>query len=193
MARKPRELVAGGVYHVFARGVRREAIFLDDEDRREYLSIWGLVARDLGWRCLAYCLMGNHVHHLVETPRANLSDGVREAHSAYARYFNEAHDTVGHLFERRYGASLAKSRGAIWYFAAYVALNPVRAGMCRQPEDHAWSSHGAVVARRTGPRWLDVERLLFHYGTDPLGRYRQIVATVQILGAAGFDPTPAAV
>jgi len=191
MARKPRELVPGGVYHVFSRGNRRAPIFVDDQDRREYLSTWGLVARDLKWRCLAYCLMDNHVHHLVETPRTNLSAGVREAHSAYARYFNQVHDQVGHLFQSRFGSSLARNRGAVWYFAAYVALNPVRAGMCDRPEAHEWSSHGAVLACRPGPRWLDVQRLLsyFAYGeADPLERYRQIVEAIRLLGAAGFEP-----
>ena len=78
MPRRPRELVAGGIYHVFARGNRREPIFFDDDDRLGYLAIWGSVAEELEWRCLAYCLMDNHYHLLLETPEPNLSRGMRQ-------------------------------------------------------------------------------------------------------------------
>jgi putative transposase len=191
MPRKPRELTAGGVYHVFARGNRREAIFLDDSDRRHYLSIWGSVADELGWRCLAYCLMDNHVHHVVETPKPDLDVGLRHAHGAYGRYFNDTHAKVGHVFQGRFGSSLAKRPGAVWYFASYVVLNPVRAGMCGHAEDYGWSSHAAVLGRAPGPRWLDVERLLSFYeigGAAPLNRYMQIVEAIRVMGAAGFEP-----
>jgi REP element-mobilizing transposase RayT len=191
MPRKPREEVAGGVHHVYARGVRREPLFLDDEDRAEYLSIWGAVARESGWRCLGYCLMDNHVHHLVETPKPNLGIGMQTAHGRYGRYFNKAYRHVGHVFENRYGATRAKNDGALWYFASYVVLNPVRAGMCDRPEDHPWSSHGAAIGDAPRPTWLDVPRLLEFYDTDGNGspeRYAHIVEMMRLMGAAGFEP-----
>src|SRR4051812_5041954 len=105
MPRKPREEMAGGVYHVWARGNRREPIFVDDEDRREYLSRLGETSDDFGWRPLAYCLMSNHVHHLIELTEPNLADGIKVAHGRYAKYFNERHGTGGgHLFEKRFGS-----------------------------------------------------------------------------------------
>jgi len=191
VARKPREFVAGGIYHVFARGNRREPIFLNDDDRRAYLATWGSVAEDLEWRCLAYCLMDNHVHHLVETPRADLSAGVQLAHGSYGRQFNERHVKTGHVFEGRFGATHARNHGVLWYFASYIALNPVRAKMCELPEDHGWSSHAATLGAVPGPRWLGVERLLSFYAPDratSLQRYRQIVEAMRLMGAAGFEP-----
>ena len=176
---------------MFARGNRREPIFDDDDDRRRYLAIWGSVADHLDWRCLAYCLMDNHVHHLVETPCPDLNAGLQLAHGDYGRYFNKIHGTTGHLFQGRYGATRARSDGVLWYFASYVALNPVRAKMCERPEQYAWSSHAAVVADAEGPSWLDVERLLEFYDADPslaLGRYTEIVELMRVMGAAGFEP-----
>ena len=80
MARKPRELVAGGLYHLWARGNRRALIYEDDEDREAYLALLGKTAQWHGWRCLMYCLMDNHVHLLVETPQPNLDIGMRVFH-----------------------------------------------------------------------------------------------------------------
>jgi putative transposase len=191
MPRKPRELVAGGVYHVYARGNRRQAIFLDDGDRRLYLAIWGSVAEEMGWRCLAYCLMDNHVHHVVETPQPNLDVGVRNAHGAYGRLFNEMHAKTGHVFAGRFGSTLAPDAGAVLYFVSYVVVNPVRAGLCDRAEDYPWSSHRAVLGKTSRPRWLDIQRLLACYGIDgvpPRDLYVQLVDAVRIMGAPGFEP-----
>src|SRR4051794_25897040 len=98
MPRKPRELVAGGIYHVFARGAKRAAIFEDDVDRHAYLALLGKNVRWHGWRCLMYCLMDNHVHLLIETPEPNLDVGMCRHHGAYARAFNRRYATPGHVF-----------------------------------------------------------------------------------------------
>jgi putative transposase len=180
--------VAGGVYHVYARGNRQEPLFLDDADRRQYLLLWGAVAEHLGWRSLAFCLMDNHVHHVVETPEPDLDSGVQMAHGGYARYFNDAHGKSGHVFQGRYGSTLAKTSGALWYLTAYVVLNPVRAGMCGQPEEHGWSSHAAMVGRRRPPAWLDIGRLLSFYEPPGVESYRRVVDGVRLLGTGGFDP-----
>lgn len=192
MAYRSRDLVAGGVYHVWARGARRGRIFESDEDRRQYLLLWGQSAIELGWRCMAYCLMDNHVHHLVETPKPNLSTGVRWAHRDYARYFNARRDAPGHLFETRYGSHRAENPEALRYFACYVALNPVRAGICARPEEYAWSSHAATIDRTSAqaPRWLASDRLLAHFehhAGSRVERYADLVDAVHVLGLAGLD------
>ncbi|MGH2838214.1 MAG: transposase [Thermoleophilaceae bacterium] len=104
MPRPPREQVAGGVYHVVARGVDRGLIFRDDPDRQRYLDLLGEVIERRGWRVLAYCLMDNHVHLLVETPEPNLAAGMQWLNGHYARYYNDRYDRCGHLFQDRYKA-----------------------------------------------------------------------------------------
>ena len=88
------------IHHVFARGNRRQRVFLDDDDRLAYLDLLGRAVGRLGWNCLAYCLMGNHVHLLVHTPEPNLGPGIGLLHSRYARWFNRRHDVEMHLFHR---------------------------------------------------------------------------------------------
>ena len=179
--------MVGGVYHVYARGNRCEAIFRDDDDRRTYLGHFGMVAMDLGWRPLAYCLMSNHVHHLIELTEPNLSVGMRDAHRAYATEFNARHATGGgHLFQKRFGSTRAVNDGALMYFACYVLLNPVRAGLCMLPEQFAWSSYAATLDARLGPRWLAPERLIGFFGSRH--RFVQIIEAVSAMGIAGFEP-----
>ena len=72
MGYPPRKEEAGAVHHVYSRGIARRAIFLDNEDRRTYLAMLGTVALRCRWHCLAFCLMDNHVHQLIETPVPNL-------------------------------------------------------------------------------------------------------------------------
>lgn len=104
------------------------------------------------WRCLAYCLMDNHFHLLVRTPLANLPRGMQQINSGHAQAYNRRHGRTGPLFERRYGAALVQEDVHLLEIFRYIALNPVRAGLCREPEDYAWSSHAALAGIAVSPR-----------------------------------------
>jgi REP element-mobilizing transposase RayT len=165
------------VLHVFARGNNRQDIFFDDADRLRYLASLGNVVRYARWHCLAYCLMTNHVHLLLETPERNLGVGVQRLHGGYAQTFNRRHDRCGHLFENRYGLRPVRDEAHLWKTIAYIARNPVSAGLCDDPRRWRWSSHGAAH-RRQVPEWLDHDRLLAYFdalGGDPGRRYREAV------------------
>jgi putative transposase len=173
MARKPREEFPGAVVHVYARGNRKQVIYADDVDRESYLVLLGHVVARQRWRCLAYCLMDNHVHLLVETPQPNLGTGMQRLHGMHAQAFNKRHRHSGHVFQGRYGAVVVRRAGQLLTVARYIALNPVEAGLCDEPEQWPWGSHAAVVGG-TAPRWLDTTRLLAHFGADggePMKRY----------------------
>jgi putative transposase len=173
MPRKPRKEEEGGIFHVYARGNARGLIYLDDVDRATYLRMLGGTVKQCRWRLLAYCLMPNHVHLLVETPDPNLGKGMRWLHGLYGREFNDRHGRSGHVFQGRYGSVRAETDEQLWGAAAYIAMNPVAAGLCKEPEGWPWGSHRAIV-RGGGPRWLDVDRLLEHFagaGRDPRHTY----------------------
>lgn len=159
MPRKHREDVEGGLHHVFARGNGKQRIFLVDSDRLIYLRMLARVIDRMSWRCLAYCLMENHLHLLIETPLANLSAGMQRLHGRYAQDFNERHSRVGHVFQGRFGAVRVRSDEQLWAVAAYIARNPVAAGLCEFAEEWTWSSHAAMIGVRRAPKWLDIPRL----------------------------------
>jgi putative transposase len=179
MPRKPRAEFEAGVYHVFARGNDRRTIFMDDADRALYLRLLGNVTSHRRWRTMAYCLMPNHVHVVVETVVPNLGLGMHRLQGSYAQLFNRRHDRTGHVLERRYGAVPIVSDAQLQMVARYIALNPVEANLCARPEEWEWGSHAAVANRAPRPPWLDVERLLELFGAsggDPRERYARLIA-----------------
>lgn len=166
-----------GIHHVYARGNDRQRIFRDDDDRDAYLKTLARVTIRMRWRLLAYCLMDNHVHLLVETREPNLGTGMQRLHGLYARTFNDRHRRTGHLFEGRYGSRMVESDEQLWGTVAYIARNPVEAGLCDDPERYRWGSH-RLVMRGEAPRWLDTARLFDHFGSaggEPRERYVESV------------------
>jgi putative transposase len=140
MARALRIQIEGGTYHVISRGNRLQAIYQDDNDRRRFLVVNDKVFRRYGWRLHAYCLMTNHFHLLIETSEANLSPGMQLLLSRYARYFNERFSFEGHLFQQRFTSRLIGTERQYAEALRYIALNPVRAGLCAHPSEWPWSS-----------------------------------------------------
>jgi putative transposase len=140
MPRAHRIQVAGGIFHVTTRGNRRQLIYDDDADRQQFLVLQTRALRRHGWRRLAHCLMPNHFHLLIETPRPNLAAGMHQLNSGYAHYFNERHRLTGHLFERRFDSRLVETEEHMEEALSYIALNPVKAGLCEHPWEWPWSS-----------------------------------------------------
>ena len=182
MGRKPFVEVPNGTFHVYARGNSHQSLFIDDADRERYLRILADAVADFRWRCLAYCLMGNHVHLVLETPQANLSRGMCAAHFAYARSFNLRHGRVNHLFGERFGRAELRDPQHVRRIALYVARNPVEAGLCSRPEAWPWNSYG-IVKDGGAPPWLDVDALAGHFGG--LRRYLDLAGDVGHSGSDG--------
>ena len=163
---------------MWSRGAVKQTIFISDDDRREYLARLGKVVEFMSWHCLAFCLMGNHMHLLVETPAPNLGAGMCRLHGPYAQAFNRRHEKSGHVFGARFDSKLMKNDVQLWMTTNYIVQNPVRAGLCRRPEAWPWSSH-AHVTSGTWPSWLAVGRLVSFFGSmggDPRERYLDYIA-----------------
>jgi putative transposase len=170
MPRQLRVEYEGAVYHLMNRGDRREPIFLDDEDRQRFLETLGEACTKTGWQVHALCLMSNHFHLVVETPRANLVAGMQWFLGTYTARFNRRHQYFGHLFSGRY-KSLVVDESSPGYLKAacdYVHLNPVRAKLLKpeQPlKEYRWSSWPQYL-KTPGKRWpwLRVDRLMGEWG-----------------------------
>jgi putative transposase len=118
------------------------------------------------WFCHAYCLMGNHYHLLVETPKPNLARGMRQLSGVYAQQFNRRHSRRGHLFQARYHAVLVEKERHLLELARYLVLNPVRAKLCDRPGAWRWSSYRATAAFELPPRFLTIDWLLSQFGEN---------------------------
>ena len=166
MARSIRIEFEGAYYHVMARGNRRQAIFVNDDDRRFFLGALGEVCVRTGWRVHAWVLMGNHYHLFLETPEANLVAGMSWFQNTYTRRFNVRHREWGRLFGDRYKSILVEGEQPQYYetLLDYIHLNPVRAGIVdlsagQSVLDHRWSSlaGGYALAPGKRARWMACE------------------------------------
>jgi putative transposase len=106
MSRPLRLEFAGALYHITSRGNGRNLSYLQDDDFELFLQIFANVCERYNWVVHAYCLMSNHYHLLVETPYANLSQGMRQLYVVFTQSTNRKHHRVGHLFQGRYKAIL---------------------------------------------------------------------------------------
>jgi REP element-mobilizing transposase RayT len=138
------------VVHVGSRGVDRRTIFEDDDDRRAFLSLLAAAVREGRLRSLNHCLMGNHYHLVVEALDEPLGLVMRDLLGGYARGFNQRHGREGHLFERRFWSACVTSLKHMVALARYAAYNPVAAGLCRAPDEWAWSAHRELVGSAAG-------------------------------------------
>jgi len=142
MARRPRNIVAGYPYHATVRGNNRQAIFLDDDDRRVYKSVLQEACAAHGLAVHAYALMTSHIH-LVATPAKpdSLARVMQAVGRQYVRYFNRRHGRTGTLWEGRYRASIIQEDRYFLACQRYVETSPVKAGLAVAADAFAWSSH----------------------------------------------------
>ena len=178
MARSLRIEYAGAYYHVIARGNRREEIFLDEEDRRFFLKAVSKVCAQTGWMVHAWVIMGNHYHLFIETPEANLVEGMKWLQNTYTRRFNVRHRAWGTVFGDRYKSVVVQGELPEDYesLVDYIHLNParsgIRSGRRESVLDYPWSSlaGGYALPARKRPKWLAAD-----VGLERLG-YRDTAA-----------------
>ncbi|MBM3634374.1 MAG: transposase [Actinobacteria bacterium] len=159
MPRTARHMPPGATYHLTTRGTNKRAIFDDDADRNRFLRYLGSATQRYAWASLAYCLMGNHVHLVVTGDPDAISAGMRDVLGAHARAYNKRHQRSGHLFGERFHHVVITEHDQMVAALRYVALNPVRAGLVRRPEDWPWSSYTAMVIGKIPSGTLDLGRL----------------------------------
>ena len=166
MARPLRIEFEGALYHITARGDRREPIYEDNKDRESFLDVLGKVIERFNWICHAYCLMTNHYHLVIETPDGNLSNGMRQLNGVFTQLSNRRHKRNGHLFQGRFKSILVDQNAYLLELTRYVVLNPVRAGMVDAADEWPWSSYRSMLGKGTAPSWLAVESLLSQFDTN---------------------------
>ncbi|MEJ2274444.1 MAG: transposase [Woeseiaceae bacterium] len=166
MARMPRLVVPDYPHHVTQRGARRQRTFFSAADYETYLQLLAAAKADVGAEFWAYCLMPNHVHHVIVPSRQDsLAALFSEAHRRHTRHINFREDWRGHLWQERFHSFVMDER-YLMATVRYVELNPVRAGLCKQPQDWPWSSARAHLDREDDAL-VSVEPMLARVGDWP--------------------------
>lgn len=155
MSRVARCIRPGGVHHVISRFVDRDWRFKTEDERSLYLLLLARALQTSDWRCLAYCLMSNHVHLAFVAGLEPLHDWARRVHSPFAQALNVRHGRLGPVFADRPAAyHLPATR--VPTLLAYIHNNPVRAGVAPTAAESPWSSHRAYLGKTVAPPWLRV-------------------------------------
>ena len=188
MARPYYTEVEGGIWHLTSRGIARRTVFEDDWDCSRFLDELEDTTTRHAWRCLSYCLMGNHFHLIVQTPKPTLASGMRDLKRGYVTSSNARRGLDGSRFKAGFGRQLIQDGAYLMAAAVYVAQNPVRAGLVDHPHEWRWSSFADTAG--DAPTFVDPELLLAEFDADP-GVARKAFAHLAgaVNGAPAFDPT----
>jgi REP element-mobilizing transposase RayT len=167
--------LAAGIFLFFSLCVwAADRLFRDDVDRMTFVRFLTRTGGAIGWGCIAMCLMGTHYHLILEVEDNDLAAGMHRLNLAYARYFNKRYTQRGHVLFDRYGADRIRSDAHLLDRYAYVALNPVRAGICSRPESWPWSSYGDAIGAASRFPFVEPARVLTDR-LDPQAELRRYV------------------
>ena len=201
MPRHSRIEYPGAIYHAMTRGNRRTRIYEDDTDRRLFLALIVEVVRRYAVKVFAFCLMENHYHLVVETPRGNLAAAMRQLNGVFAQASNRRHGRSGHLFGGRYRSPVVQFERYLKRVVRYVVLNPVRARMTGEAAGWAWSSYRAMAGLEAAPEWLcldwltaafeapsleEAQRRYALYVNAPVTRKARINTSAPAIGSKAF-------
>lgn len=176
MSRPLRIEFEGAWYHVMNRGAGRRIVFPSSLYRRLFLDLLGEIHEIFGVQCHAYCLMDNHYHLLLCTPRANLGRAMRHMDGVYTQRHNRRAETDGPLFRGRYKSVLVDKDNYLLQVCRYIHRNPLEAGIVEDLIDYPWSSHPSYLGFSPPPAWLDCHMILSMFGSmSPRDSYSRFV------------------
>jgi REP element-mobilizing transposase RayT len=159
MARKPRIHRPGAFYHLMLRGNNGQPIFFGEEDRCRLCLLMQEGIHRFGHRIHGFCFMNNHIHIVLQVGENTISRSIHHLSFRYTRYINRKEKRVGHLFQGRFKAILIDDRDYLLELIRYVHLNPVRAGIVKNPESYRWCSHRAYLGLEE-LSWITQESIL---------------------------------
>lgn len=166
MPRKARIDDPGALHHIIIRGIERRKIFLDNEDRNNFLERLGNILKETSTSCYAWALIPNHAHLLLRTGKASISTVMRRLLTGYAVTYNRRHKRHGQLFQNRYKSILCQADLYFLELVRYIHLNPLRAVLVKSYSDlcsYPYCGHSAILGKREND-WQDIGYVIRYFG-----------------------------
>src|SRR4030043_1574384 len=165
MPRQARLDAPGILHHVMLRGIEGCPIFLDDQDRQDFVSRVSQLVEMTGTRVLAWTLMENHVHLLIFSGPQGISKFMRRLLTGYAVRYNLRHRRSGHLFQNRYKSIVCEEEAYLLELVRYIHLNPLRVAVVKsmgELDKYPWSGHRVLVGKGKND-WQEREYVLHQF------------------------------
>lgn len=147
MPRGPRLVFENAFYHVFNRGINKQPIFLKKADYLFFLNKLHDLKKKYDHSIYAFCLMPNHFHISIQTRKTPISKILSSLSTSYSMYFNRAYSHFGPVFQNRFKSILIEKDSYFLQISKYIYLNPVKAGLVKDPIDYPYSSVREVLGR----------------------------------------------
>ena len=160
MSRFPRSYIKTPFFHVITQGINKSYIFEKPEDIKYYIKIMHNLAKEQKIKIIAYCIMNNHAHILIETQEIReLSKYMQRLNTKYGKYYNKKYDRVGYVFRDRYKSEGIYSEKHLYNCMKYIYENPVKAGICNKAADYPFSNYKKIDKKINGKyTFIDVEQ-----------------------------------
>ena len=178
MPRKARIDAPGALHHIIVRGIEKRRIFYNDQDRDNFIERLGDILPQTDTPCYAWALIPNHLHLLLRTGTAPISNVMQRLLTGYAVRFNHRHRRHGQLFQNRYKSILCQEDPYLLELVRYIHLNPLRAGLVKDLKDlynYKYSGH-SVLMGKTKVDWQDTDYILKFFDSryaNARKRYRE--------------------
>lgn len=150
MPRNARLHSQSNIYHVMLRGINKQQIFYDEDDRDYFLETLKRYKYISGFKLYAYCFMGNHVHLLIGEGKESLSETFKRIGSSFVYRYNLKYERSGHLFQDRFKSEPVESDRYFITVLRYILRNPVAAGLCSSVSEYKYSSAGEYLLGKSG-------------------------------------------
>ena len=163
MSRQARVKSVTGIYHVILRGINKQNVFDDHEDKKRFIDTLLYYKRISGYEVYSYCLMDNHIHLLIREKNEFIAQIFKRISSSYVYWYNQRYDRCGHLFQERFKSEVVESNEYLLTVLRYIHQNPVKAGITKNLEDYLWSSYDEYIGN---PRIVDTDFPLSLFSED---------------------------
>lgn len=147
MPREAREKSPTGIYHIIMRGINRQSIFEDEEDRHQLIARFAHYKAISCYRLFAYCLMDNHVHMLLEEQKEPIAMIIKRISSSYVLWFNRKHGRCGHLFQERFKSEIVDTDSYFLTVLRYIHQNPLKVNIVKDVSEYKWSSYWGYIGK----------------------------------------------
>lgn len=191
MPRKPRVFIEGGIYHVYCRAARGEAVFADETEAAAFVDILRRIKGRDNLVIFAWVLMSNHYHIALRAAEVLLWRSMASIQGLTTKGFNRRHRVYGPLWQGRYNSSLVEDDRYLEQLVAYVHLNPVSAGLVDDPASYEWSGHREIIGKDSRDL-VDRDEVLMMYGDRRGAARRAYVKSLNTTDAAawaGLEPS----